>query len=195
MTLKRRDALTLAAGVVLAGAASERASACSRRPPGPFKASSADKRRMAGKLDALRLYWNEDAIADFLRDHCTEHVQINMFLDRRGGSWREALPALGLFRDRYKRINSVHPGVVFDPSWPCLYAFVEFEPPPVPPPGPDDEIILCGGGPVSTFAVSMQFDTMERPGKSLLAEAGPILSGISFRESGQLRNWFASNSI
>lgn len=196
MVLKRREALTLAAGIALAGATSDSANACSHKPLGPFKASRAEKSRMAAKIEALRSHWNAGTIEQFLRDHCSEYVQVNLFLDHsRGGNWREPLAALRMFRERHKRIVSAFPDTMFDPHRPHLFSIVEFEPPPVRPPGPDDEITACAGGPVSTFAIFMRFDTTGRSGKSVLVDGDRIISGISFRENGQLSGWFESNRL
>ncbi len=196
MDLKRRDALALAAGVALAGAASESASACSRRPPGPFTATRAEKRWMAAKIDALRLHWNSGTIDRFLREHCTEQVRINLFVDRnKGGTWSEPLPALELFRERYKRINSAFPDIMIDPRRARLFSIIEFEPPLERPPGPDEEITLCASGPPFVFAISMGFEIAERARKSVLPGDDRIISAISFRDTGQLAGWFDSNRI
>lgn len=194
MELMRRDALTLAAGVAVAGTMSERALSCSQPPLGPFNASRTEKGRMTAKLEALRSHWNAGTIERFLSDHCSQYVEVNMFLDGKGGNWSDPLAALQMFHDRYKRVTSPFFGAMFDLRLPFLFSMAEFEPPPAVAPGPNDEIALCGpNGPISTFAVFMRFEIEGRSRKAVLVDGDRIVAGLSFRENWQLGRWFQSS--
>ena len=191
MLIKRREAITLATGIVIASAVGDAATACGKRPDPAFNSSQSDRNRMLGKLDAFRQHWNAGKLEQFLSTHCTKYVQVNFTIDGRGGNWKDPLEIARL-HERYPKIISDFSGVMFDPMMPCIYSMAEFSMIPKPPRSEKEEILLCGGRPgsVPVLAIYMRFKEKIGGKKNTLSDGHNIVEHLSLRENHVLSRCF-----
>ena len=193
MTIDRRQVLGLTTGIIATTAIGTAAQACSRRPPPAFRSTARERRRMQGKLELFRSYWNEGRPDVFLAAHCIEHVRVNLLLDGRGGRWSDPADAIRKLHAEHPRMTTGFSGVMFDPLLPYIYATAEFsevsrvavE---------NEEIVLCQrAGMAPAFAIQMQFIESFDPKPPRLPKVERIVTAISLRPHGFLAKWFQEN--
>lgn len=184
MIVERRQALALAVGMAVAG--SNTASACTRAPPPIFKPTARERSRMVQYLELLQSYWNDGKSGRYLEEYCVEHLSINYILDGRGGNWRDPIPAVRLFQERYPKMMLDFSGIMFDPSLPFIYAIGEFD----ALHQPTELIELCSRGAKPAFAIQMRFvESYEHDAPRLPAD-DRLVAQICFREHQHLINLF-----
>lgn len=194
MHLERRQAIALAAGIVMSVGTSKDAFACSRQPPPAFRPTKIEKGLMAAQLDLLRSSWNDGKPDRFLERYCIKPAQLNYIFEGKGGNWGDATAAIRIFHRRYPKMTSEFSGVMFDPLLPYIYATAEFEEAPKVW-SENDEIISCfREGMVPTFVIQMRFVESYYHGADRLPSDKPIVAQLSFREHGSLANWFQQNA-
>lgn len=185
--IKRREALAIGAGLAISSLSAEPSMACSQRPYF-YRAGRGDVARMAQKLRALRQDWNAGNMDDFFARHCTEHVEVNFYLDGKGGNWARP-DHIELFRQRYPRIVSDFSDAMTPGSYAAIYACAEFEY--SPPPDWEPEFLPCGVRAAPAFAVELRFET-ERSGDGFgsIIKGQRIVEMLSLRDTWLLRNFF-----
>jgi len=176
MIVERRHALALAVGMAVAGSGT--AHACTRAPPPIFKPTARERRRMVQYLELLQSYWNDGKPGRYFEEYCVEYASLNYTLDGRGGSWRDPIPAVRPFHERYPTMMLDFSGIMFDPSLPFIYAIGEFE----ALSQPTELIELCSRGAKPAFAIKMCFvEAYERNAPRLPVDER-LVAEISFRE-------------
>jgi hypothetical protein len=147
---------------------------------------------MAAKLKVLRRHWNNDTLDDFFANHCSEHAEVNFYIElngkEQGGRWSHTQD-IRLFREKYPQITSEFLGLTYPAKGDSIYTLAEFAR--TLPPEPEEGWSYLGP-PASRvlLAIRLEFETEDDGRTAWIAKGKRNIRVVSLREYWRFEDFF-----